>query len=354
MKSILYFPVELTALQTSLEPHPVLWRTIPSLQSLGKLGSGYFGTVLKAIDTVDVYNLSGCAIKCVDIDKTLNSMPLNDSAVLFSKLLNEVRVLSKLNSDHVVKYDSCWAACTSRNGITTHIQRLQLEAYIDTVVEEASVSVGIPTSAYGRNYLFLKLEFCDTTLDKYIAKFKNTTGCHTPLVTNIWETALQIAIGLRYIHTKKIIHRDLKPANILGVLVNSNTIVWKIADFGLSVTSEEEEYYGNPAGTAIYRSPEMRNGSVYSSQTDVYSLGLCFLELVQLCGNTFDKVDVFEKLITLREQSRRNLIKNIIPKCVHKFGKIIIEMLQEDPINRCNSGRLFDYINRHCAKFGYK
>ena len=48
------------------------------------------------------------------------------------------------------------------------------------------------------------------------------------------EMCLQVASGLKYLHSHGIAHRDLKPAN---VLVNDNGVC-KLADFGLSRRDE--------------------------------------------------------------------------------------------------------------------
>ena len=88
----------------------------------------------------------------------------------------------------------------------------------------------------------------------------------------------QLASGLTAIN-EVLIHRDLKPENIL---FSKDTP--KISDFGLSKPVEEATriitYKGE--GTYPYMAPETWELSHQSVQTDIYSLGIMFYELVTL------------------------------------------------------------------------
>lgn len=81
--------------------------------------------------------------------------------------------------------------------------------------------------------------------------------------------------GLSYLRDKhEIIHRDVKPSNIL---VNSSGEI-KICDFGVSgqlIDSMANSF----VGTRSYMSPERLQGTHYSVQSDVWSLGLSLVEM---------------------------------------------------------------------------
>lgn len=81
--------------------------------------------------------------------------------------------------------------------------------------------------------------------------------------------------GLSYLRDKhKIIHRDVKPSNIL---VNSSGEI-KICDFGVSgqlIDSMANSF----VGTRSYMSPERLQGTHYSVQSDIWSLGLSLVEM---------------------------------------------------------------------------
>ncbi|CAM9441860.1 unnamed protein product [Scytosiphon promiscuus] len=116
---------------------------------------------------------------------------------------------------------------------------------------------------------------------------------------SIASIALDMAQGLRYMHSLNMLHRDIKPANIL--LDREGRV--KLADFGLVKILEDNESSTNNAntgiptsdgsgdkkpgrgrahsfvGTAVYMSPERLQGEPYGPAADVWSLGLSLLTL---------------------------------------------------------------------------
>ncbi|XP_058744733.1 probable LRR receptor-like serine/threonine-protein kinase At1g06840 [Vicia villosa] len=101
------------------------------------------------------------------------------------------------------------------------------------------------------------------------------------------KIALGSAKGLVYLHTEAdppIFHRDVKASNIL---LDSKNIA-KVADFGLSILAPVPDIEGNlPAhvstivkGTPGYLDPEYFLTRKLTDKSDVYSLGVVFLEIV--------------------------------------------------------------------------
>ena len=83
-------------------------------------------------------------------------------------------------------------------------------------------------------------------------------------------------MGLEFLHkTLKVIHRDIKPSNML---INSEGEV-KIADFGVSAQLENSlEQRSTWVGTTMYMSPERLKGDNYTTDSDLWSLGLTLVE----------------------------------------------------------------------------
>ena len=90
--------------------------------------------------------------------------------------------------------------------------------------------------------------------------------------------AIQVAQGLSKAHAAGIVHRDVKPAN---VIITTDGLV-KIVDFGiaklLGVTGPTQT--GTTLGTVSYMSPEQVAGDDADQQSDVWSLGAVFYEML--------------------------------------------------------------------------
>jgi len=87
----------------------------------------------------------------------------------------------------------------------------------------------------------------------------------------------QMAEGLAFAHSKGVVHRDLKPANIH---VQRGGQV-KIMDFGLArFATSDMTRAGAILGTPNYMSPEQVRGEKATAQSDVFSLGAVFYELL--------------------------------------------------------------------------
>ncbi|XP_073762113.1 dual specificity mitogen-activated protein kinase kinase 5 isoform X11 [Danio rerio] len=86
--------------------------------------------------------------------------------------------------------------------------------------------------------------------------------------------AVAVVKGLTYLWSLKILHRDVKPSNML---VNTRGQV-KLCDFGVStqlVNSIAKTY----VGTNAYMAPERISGEQYGIHSDVWSVGISFMEL---------------------------------------------------------------------------
>jgi hypothetical protein len=90
--------------------------------------------------------------------------------------------------------------------------------------------------------------------------------------------ALDIARGLRFLHSQSIIHRDLKSLN---VLLTAGGLA-RLCDFGYSRTlsTHDERMTGN-IGTPHWMAPEMLDGSgMYDERVDIYGYGIVLWEIM--------------------------------------------------------------------------
>jgi len=86
----------------------------------------------------------------------------------------------------------------------------------------------------------------------------------------------QVLAGLSYLHERGVVHRDVKPANIL---LDTRGAV-RVSDFGIS--KQLEQTFGNFAksfvGTAAYMAPERISGQNYTSNVDIWGVGMIAYE----------------------------------------------------------------------------
>jgi serine/threonine protein kinase len=113
---------------------------------------------------------------------------------------------------------------------------------------------------------------CGGTLKSYLIKHRKRK---LPFET-VLQLALDVARGLRYLHSKNIVHRDVKTENL--ILDNHGKV--KIADFGVArlQASNLSEMTGN-TGTPGYMAPEVLESKPYDKKCDVYSFGICLWEI---------------------------------------------------------------------------
>ncbi|XP_035701718.1 interferon-induced, double-stranded RNA-activated protein kinase [Folsomia candida] len=284
-----------------------------SLKSCGSpLASGSFGTVYKAQHTVDKEYY---AVKLIPLVK------LAKSEEDFDKILREVRLLQKVGSSFVIKYNQCWIENNSTfSGDETSSD------------ESSSYSSGqrdMKLSPFGPT-LYIQMEYCaDGTLRQWLDNCPSLESRKDSAMTIIDH----IATGLRHISEMGIIHRDLKPENIFS----KGRDTWKIGDFGLATSSWGERLTthgdeGNAhisrspsiAGTWSYMSPEMENGGNITNSSDVFSLGLVVLEILYIFEDSGSRRATFSSLRTV---SSNQMVKELLPKINREVVTVLIGML---------------------------
>jgi len=149
--------------------------------------------------------------------------------------------------------------------------------------------------------------------------------------------ALDIAKGMAYLHstTPPIIHRDLKSPNVLLTTDpnNNNTLIAKIADFGLSRGLVwAENLVGKVVDNPIWLAPEVLIGAPYNEKVDVYAFGIIMWELIS--GKDFMGDDTFMSRIEERIISgeREKFPKNL--KIPSYYEILVKQCWDPDPMAR--------------------
>jgi len=125
---------------------------------------------------------------------------------------------------------------------------------------------------YVRRRLYIKLE--------YVAggSMKQMLSTYGALEARLLQKAtLGVLEGLNYLHTRSpaVMHRDLKCAN---VLVDLRFCV-KLADFGCSKRSSEDDMSKSLVGSAPFMAPEVMQKSGHGTKADIWSLGCVVIEM---------------------------------------------------------------------------
>ena len=151
-----------------------------------------------------------------------------------------------------------------------------------------------------------------------------------------WQDAVQlllpIAGALEYAHEQNLIHRDVKPSNILLTVKGQPMLTdFGIAKvFDLDVTAELTGT-GMVIGTPEYMAPEQWMGKV-SAQTDIYSLGIVFYELV--AGRKPYMADTPAALLLKQANDPLPRPRSFVSGLPDAVEKVLLKALAKNPEDR--------------------
>ena len=165
-------------------------------------------------------------------------------------------------------------------------------------------------------------------------------GCLEPI--EAVRIAKEIASALESAHRNNLVHCDIKPHNIL--VVPDGHI--KVTDFGIAraVSASTMTYSGSVMGSVHYFSPEQAKGTVITTKSDVYSLGVVLYEMLtgQLPFNGETSVSIALKHL----QEEPVPIRQLNPSIPPVLEAIVQKAMSKDPADRPSSTELYADLNQ--------
>ncbi|XP_023230436.1 mitogen-activated protein kinase 14-like isoform X2 [Centruroides vittatus] len=259
-----------------VELNRTIWEVPERYQNLSPVGSGAYGQVCSAIDTVTSQKV---AIKKL-------ARPFQ-SAIHAKRTYRELRLLKHMNHENVIGLLNVFTP-------STNIEDFQ-DVYLVTHLMGADLNNIIRTQRLSDDHVqFL---------------------------------VYQILRGLKYIHSAAIIHRDLKPSNIA---VNEDCEL-KILDFGLARHAEIE--MTGYVATRWYRAPEiMLNWQHYNHTVDIWSVGCIMAEL--LTSRTLfpgtDHIDQLLQIMSLVGTPDDSLLEKIMSEEARNYIRSLPVIQKKD------------------------
>ncbi len=143
----------------------------------------------------------------------------------------------------------------------------------------------------------------------------------------------QIAEALEQAHKAGVVHRDIKPQNILF----SSEGKVKVADFGIAIAGDGVTVtVGDEiVGSVQYIAPEQARGEIAGKQSDLYSLGIVFYEMVTGIVPFTGESPVAVAMKHIQEQ----IVPpgRLVSELPAELEQIILKAVQKDSAERYNS-----------------
>ncbi|VVC97736.1 unnamed protein product [Leptidea sinapis] len=272
----------------------------------------------------------------------IKHVKLNPMSVdLNKKITREVKLLSRLNHENVVRYYNAWIESVvetrveetpspinwsmSEGPVQARDESSDSDEETDDDEPDLFFNIMNTVTEHPSQMLYIQMEFCEkNTLRQAI-----DNGLYQEHY-RAWRLFREILEGLAHVHQKGMIHRDLKPVNIF---LDSNDHV-KIGDFGLATkvftslpidekSQESRDTDGlltGKIGTTLYVAPELQQSAtkvIYNQKVDIYSLGIILFEMFTVLSSLRKKEIVMPSEFVREENAKQiHVISEHVPRAV--------------------------------------
>ncbi|EFC45876.1 predicted protein [Naegleria gruberi] len=275
-------------------------RNIGKYTICGRVGQGGQGTVYEAIDRDTAKKFAIKTLHLVYFENDVNNF------------LTEVKCVQELGEHN------------------------NLVPYIDYGYDQANVGF----------QCYIVMPLYKENLRDRIDKLREQGNLFVP---NAFNIALEIAYGIRHMHSKCFVYRDLKADNILLDIEKNGKEIAKIGDFGLMRNWNYDKSV-SARGSPITIAPEMafivKKTASFDTSVDIFSFGCVLFELLTLDIEIKLDVSIEEEegskkyLFHQAVSSNETLTHFAIAQTLQKLGypnliqRLIISMIQLTPSKR--------------------
>ncbi|MHC4400270.1 MAG: bifunctional serine/threonine-protein kinase/formylglycine-generating enzyme family protein [Planctomycetota bacterium] len=170
---------------------------------------------------------------------------------------------------------------------------------------------------------------------------------HGPLdLPDVLRLGKQIADGLAAAHAQQLIHRDVKPGNIL--LETSLDDHVKITDFGLARAADDASVTqsGMIAGTPLYMAPEQALGQKLDQRADLFSFGSVLYQM--LSGRPPFRAPTTVAVLKRVAEDKPRPIREIIPEVPCWMCQLIGHLHAKNPDHRYSTAKEVSNLLAQC------
>ncbi|KDO19248.1 serine/threonine protein kinase [Saprolegnia parasitica CBS 223.65] len=156
------------------------------------------------------------------------------------------------------------------------------------------------------------------------------------------DTARTITEALAYLHAKKVVHGNLTPSNVLFDAVGQP----KLTDFGYE--RDEDMMTTNGGNATHWMAPEIFHGSLPSSASDVYSLGVILTQLETGREPYWDFIgNLQRRVVQIVTGALRPSLSALCPPWYRKLAQAC---MAGDAMHRPSAAEIVSELVKHTAK----
>ncbi|XP_048866896.1 tyrosine-protein kinase Lyn-like isoform X2 [Brienomyrus brachyistius] len=247
-----------------------------------------------------------------------------------------IRMIKKLGAG---QFGEVWMA-SYKNTTTVAVKTLKAGTMsVEAFMEEANLMKTLRHDRLVRLYAVVTKSEPIYIITEFMANgslldFLKSAAGRKVLLHKLIDFSAQIAEGMAYIEKKNYIHRDLRAANVLV----SDSLLCKIADFGLARIIEDNEYTAREGAKfpIKWTAPEAINYGSFTIKSDMWSFGILLYEIITYGKNPYPGMSNSEVMTNLQRGYRMPIPED----CPTQLYELMTTCWKDKPEERPT----FDYM----------